>query len=199
MGKGKAQGSAKSFFLFQIVIFWWFELCFEIRGPCSTPSSMQQCQHHIFHRPKDSFLPSCLSFRQWVALDRSSSCLLSKPCLCALGQRECMEGKAHSVVRAFTWEVGPGPLASLNSLTRWSSLSTPMILDPMAACRHRQESWLPQSTRLVQGWVGKQGEEGWWLVPASWERVVRHSSACPVHGTRGAAVPRNVWILFRLF
>lgn len=103
-----------------------------------------------------------------------------------------MEGKAHSVVRAFTWEVGPGPPASLNSLTRWSSLSTPMILGPTAACRHRQESWLPQSTRLVQGWVGKQVEEGWWWLCDTVQPV-------PVYDTRGAAIPRNVWILFRLF
>lgn len=71
-GKRKHKEVTNPFF-FLIVIFWWFELCFEIGGPGSTPCLTWQCQHHIFHLPKDSFLPSYHS-KQWAALDSSSSC-----------------------------------------------------------------------------------------------------------------------------
>lgn len=113
-----------------------------------------------FPPPKRLFPPLPLLLQDMGCTGQKLLLPLSKPYICALGQRELTEGKAHPAVRAFIWEVAPGSPASLSSLTGWSSLSTPMTLGLRSACRHRQESWLLPSTRLAQGCVAKGGKKG---------------------------------------
>lgn len=57
-GKGSQKEVPNLSFLMEI--FQRFELQFESRDPGSNPSMTQQCQHHIFHLLKDSFLPPLL-------------------------------------------------------------------------------------------------------------------------------------------